>query len=190
MTSFSFVFGVIPLVTATGAASEMRQALGTSVFFGMLGVTTFGLIFTPVFYVVIRGLVQAAQHGRPAYAGTARRARLSSRGRPPGSALPRGPRRGRCRSRGSATGAEAARHARSRFPRCPHKARRRPVRMRPSFCRTSSLVLLVEADQYIAAQDHIKPPAAGKSSSSRFQLRNDTMRLMSSLIRQASPSRT
>ncbi len=57
MTSFSFIFGVTPLVTATGAASEMRQALGTSVFFGMLGVTVFGLVFTPVFYVVIRALV-------------------------------------------------------------------------------------------------------------------------------------
>jgi HAE1 family hydrophobic/amphiphilic exporter-1 len=57
MTSFAFILGVIPLVTATGAGSEMRQALGTAVFFGMLGVTGFGLIFTPVFYVVIRGFV-------------------------------------------------------------------------------------------------------------------------------------
>lgn len=54
MTSFSFVLGVIPLLVAKGAGSEMRQALGTVVFFGMLGVTFFGLIFTPVFYVVIR----------------------------------------------------------------------------------------------------------------------------------------
>jgi len=54
MTSFAFIFGVVPLMLATGPGQEMRQALGTSVFFGMLGVTFFGLIFTPVFYVVCR----------------------------------------------------------------------------------------------------------------------------------------
>jgi len=56
MTSFTFIFGVLPLVTATGAGYEMRQALGTAVFFGMLGVTFFGVFFTPVFYTVIRKL--------------------------------------------------------------------------------------------------------------------------------------
>src|SRR5262249_15984072 len=56
MTSFAFIFGVVPLAVATGAGSEMRQSLGTAVFFGMLGVTFFGLIFTPIFYVVVRGL--------------------------------------------------------------------------------------------------------------------------------------
>ncbi|MEA2741601.1 MAG: hydrophobic/amphiphilic exporter (mainly bacteria), family, partial [Acetobacteraceae bacterium] len=54
MTSFAFILGVIPLVIATGAGAEMRQSLGTAVFAGMLGVTGFGLIFTPVFYAVIR----------------------------------------------------------------------------------------------------------------------------------------
>ena len=54
MTSFAFILGVVPLVLATGAGAEMRQALGTAVFFGMLGVTIFGLLFTPVFYVVLR----------------------------------------------------------------------------------------------------------------------------------------
>ncbi|MGD1886873.1 MAG: efflux RND transporter permease subunit, partial [Cohaesibacteraceae bacterium] len=54
MTSFAFILGVVPLITATGAGSEMRQALGTAVFFGMLGVTIFGLIFTPVFYYACR----------------------------------------------------------------------------------------------------------------------------------------
>jgi len=56
MTSFAFILGVVPLVIAQGAGAEMRQALGTAVFFGMLGVTLFGLIFTPVFYVVCRAL--------------------------------------------------------------------------------------------------------------------------------------
>jgi hydrophobe/amphiphile efflux-1 (HAE1) family protein len=56
MTSFAFIFGVVPLAIATGAGAEMRQSLGTAVFFGMLGVTGFGLVFTPVFYVVVRGL--------------------------------------------------------------------------------------------------------------------------------------
>jgi multidrug efflux pump subunit AcrB len=54
MTSFAFLFGVLPLLYATGAGSEMRRALGTAVFAGMLGVTLFGLFLTPVFYVAIR----------------------------------------------------------------------------------------------------------------------------------------
>jgi hydrophobe/amphiphile efflux-1 (HAE1) family protein len=54
MTSLAFIFGVTPLVWAVGAGAELRQALGTAVFFGMIGVTLFGLIFTPVFYVVTR----------------------------------------------------------------------------------------------------------------------------------------
>ncbi|RYY27411.1 MAG: efflux RND transporter permease subunit [Sphingomonadales bacterium] len=56
MTSFAFVLGAVPLLIATGAGAELRQALGTAVFFGMLGVTGFGLIFTPTFYVVCRAL--------------------------------------------------------------------------------------------------------------------------------------
>jgi hydrophobe/amphiphile efflux-1 (HAE1) family protein len=54
MTSLAFILGVVPLVVATGAGAELRQALGTAVFFGMLGVTVFGLLFTPVFYVLVR----------------------------------------------------------------------------------------------------------------------------------------
>ena len=56
MTSFAFILGVLPLVFATGAGSELRQALGTAVFFGMIGVTFFGLVFTPTFYVACRTL--------------------------------------------------------------------------------------------------------------------------------------
>ena len=56
MTSFAFILGVFPLAVATGAGSEMRQSLGTAVFFGMLGVTIFGLLFTPAFYTFIRKL--------------------------------------------------------------------------------------------------------------------------------------
>ena len=58
MTSFAFILGVVPLVMAKGAGAEMRQALGTAVFFGMLGVTFFGLLLTPVFFVVIRRLTE------------------------------------------------------------------------------------------------------------------------------------
>ena len=54
MTAFSFVLGVVPLVVATGAGAEMRVALGTAVFAGMLGVTLFGLVLTPVFYTQLR----------------------------------------------------------------------------------------------------------------------------------------
>jgi HAE1 family hydrophobic/amphiphilic exporter-1 len=57
MTSFAFILGVVPLAIATGAGAEMRQSLGTAVFFGMLGVTAFGLIFTPVFYAAVRRLL-------------------------------------------------------------------------------------------------------------------------------------
>jgi multidrug efflux pump len=56
MTSFAFILGVVPLVIATGAGSEMRRALGLAVFSGMLGVTLFGIFLTPVFYYLIRGL--------------------------------------------------------------------------------------------------------------------------------------
>ncbi|HEY2620433.1 MAG TPA: efflux RND transporter permease subunit, partial [Acetobacteraceae bacterium] len=54
MTSLAFIFGVVPLAVAVGAGAEMRQSLGTAVFAGMLGVTLFGLLFTPVFYVLSR----------------------------------------------------------------------------------------------------------------------------------------
>jgi hydrophobe/amphiphile efflux-1 (HAE1) family protein len=56
MTSFAFIMGVLPLVVATGAGAEMRRVMGITVFSGMLGVTFFGLLFTPLFYVAIRGL--------------------------------------------------------------------------------------------------------------------------------------
>jgi hydrophobe/amphiphile efflux-1 (HAE1) family protein len=56
MTSFAFILGVLPLVVSSGSGSEMRQAVGVAVFFGMLGVTLFGLIFTPIFYVIVRNL--------------------------------------------------------------------------------------------------------------------------------------
>jgi hydrophobe/amphiphile efflux-1 (HAE1) family protein len=56
MTSFAFIMGVVPLVLATGAGAEIRHALGVTVFAGMLGVTFFGLILTPLFYVLVRRL--------------------------------------------------------------------------------------------------------------------------------------
>ncbi|GBD47895.1 efflux RND transporter permease subunit [Methylopila sp. Yamaguchi] len=68
MTSLAFVLGVVPLALATGAGAEMRQSLGTAVFFGMIGVTIFGLIFTPVFYVVCRAFARdgkAADKAKP-----------------------------------------------------------------------------------------------------------------------------
>jgi multidrug efflux pump subunit AcrB len=54
MTSFAFILGVLPLVMAKGAGAEMREAIGTTVFYGMIGVTFFGLFMTPTFYFVIR----------------------------------------------------------------------------------------------------------------------------------------
>jgi hydrophobe/amphiphile efflux-1 (HAE1) family protein len=58
MTSFAFIMGVLPLVFSSGAGAEMRHAMGVAVFSGMLGVTFFGLVLTPVFYVVIQGLAE------------------------------------------------------------------------------------------------------------------------------------
>jgi hypothetical protein len=63
MTSLAFIFGVVPLVWATGAGAELRQALGTAVFSGMIGVTSFGLIFTPAFYVICRWLAAPRPEG-------------------------------------------------------------------------------------------------------------------------------
>ena len=58
MTSFAFILGVVPLMIGEGAGAEMRRSLGTAVFSGMIGVTLFGLVFTPIFYVVVRNLAE------------------------------------------------------------------------------------------------------------------------------------
>jgi len=65
MTSLAFIFGVVPLVWAVGAGAELRQTLGTAVFAGMIGVTAFGLIFTPVFYVICRWLAGLGRKREP-----------------------------------------------------------------------------------------------------------------------------
>jgi multidrug efflux pump subunit AcrB len=57
MTSLAFIMGVFPLVISTGAGAELREATGIAVFAGMIGVTVFGLLLTPVFYVVLRTLI-------------------------------------------------------------------------------------------------------------------------------------
>ncbi|HKZ11215.1 MAG TPA: efflux RND transporter permease subunit [Rhodanobacteraceae bacterium] len=70
MTSIAFIMGVVPLVTSHGAGAEMRHAMGVAVFSGMLGVTIFGLIYTPLFYVVIRALVERREARKHAQANT------------------------------------------------------------------------------------------------------------------------
>jgi HAE1 family hydrophobic/amphiphilic exporter-1 len=65
MTSFAFILGVAPLAFATGAGAEMRRSLGVAVFFGMIGVTAFGLIFTPIFYVLCRWLSDRLPKPKP-----------------------------------------------------------------------------------------------------------------------------
>jgi hydrophobe/amphiphile efflux-1 (HAE1) family protein len=69
MTSLAFILGVVPLAVATGAGAEMRQSLGTAVFFGMLGVTLFGLLFTPTFYTVVQWLVGRMPRARKSAIG-------------------------------------------------------------------------------------------------------------------------
>ena len=66
MTSLAFIFGVMPLVWAIGAGAELRQMLGTAVFAGMIGVTAFGLIFTPIFYVVSSWMAEKMRRRAPA----------------------------------------------------------------------------------------------------------------------------
>jgi multidrug efflux pump len=63
MTSLAFVMGVVPLVTSHGAGAEMRHAMGVAVFSGMLGVTFFGLLLTPVFYLAVSKLKSARRSG-------------------------------------------------------------------------------------------------------------------------------
>ncbi len=70
MTSLAFIFGVVPLVWAIGAGAELRQTLGTAVFSGMIGVTVFGLIFTPAFYVVSRRIGVRTQTPRVPIVGS------------------------------------------------------------------------------------------------------------------------
>uniref|UniRef100_UPI00053D5CC1 efflux RND transporter permease subunit n=1 Tax=Pseudomonas aeruginosa TaxID=287 RepID=UPI00053D5CC1 len=66
MTSIAFIMGVVPLVISTGAGAEMRHAMGVAVFSGMIGVTFFGLLLTPVFYVLIRRFVENREARRAA----------------------------------------------------------------------------------------------------------------------------
>ncbi|MFL7965982.1 multidrug efflux pump [Pseudomonas sp. NFACC15-1] len=68
MTSFAFIMGVVPLVFSSGAGAEMRHAMGVAVFSGMLGVTFFGLLLTPVFYVLIRNFVERSEARKAARA--------------------------------------------------------------------------------------------------------------------------
>ncbi|WLH33159.1 efflux RND transporter permease subunit [Pseudomonas sp. FP2196] len=68
MTSFAFIMGVVPLVLSSGAGAEMRHAMGVAVFSGMLGVTFFGLLLTPVFYVLIRNFVERSEQRKAAKA--------------------------------------------------------------------------------------------------------------------------
>ena len=123
MTSLAFILGVVPLVVAAGAGAEMRQSLGTAVFAGMLGVTLFGLLFTPVFYVLVRRVgVARRERGSAAIARPIVPAgpepvspSSSGRGAEPGAQLARprssDPRRRRDSSRRSSVRP----HVRSRF---------------------------------------------------------------------------
>src|SRR5206468_7282408 len=65
MTSVAFIIGVVPLVIAEGAGAEMRHALGTAVFAGMIGVTAFGIFLTPVFFVVVQRAKDWYSDGKP-----------------------------------------------------------------------------------------------------------------------------
>jgi multidrug efflux pump subunit AcrB len=87
MTSLAFTLGVVPLYIATGAGAEMRVALGTAVFWGMIGVTLFGLVFTPVFYVVVRWMTDRRK-GRTPPAGDKDAKPADPAPTPPAGAVP------------------------------------------------------------------------------------------------------
>jgi len=89
MTSFAFILGVIPLAFAKGAGAEMRQALGTAVFFGMIGVTIFGLLFTPAFYVAMMKLSRRIPQPEQAPQTEAERRREEQDKDRPGEAEPK-----------------------------------------------------------------------------------------------------
>jgi multidrug efflux pump len=80
MTSFAFILGVFPLVIASGAGAEMRRTLGTAVFAGMIGVTAFGLLLTPVFYVTLRWLT--GDRRKPSRTEAAKPAAIPHEGQP------------------------------------------------------------------------------------------------------------
>ncbi|MBL8836406.1 MAG: efflux RND transporter permease subunit [Alphaproteobacteria bacterium] len=88
MTAFAFILGVLPLVVSTGPGAEMRQALGTAVFYGMIGVTLFGLFLTPVFYVTLRDLAARHLAKRRAAAAAAHDAPASKAASPAPDAAP------------------------------------------------------------------------------------------------------
>ena len=139
MTSMAFILGVAPLAFATGAGAEMRQALGVAVFFGMIGVTAFGLVFTPVFYVVFRALAEKLPKPKK------REPRTGGAGRGSGSARAGGMRalsalagvvgrRWPCRLRRRSALSRARPPPQRRRPRSSPPARRcrRPSRCRPT----------------------------------------------------------
>jgi HAE1 family hydrophobic/amphiphilic exporter-1 len=78
MTSIAFILGVLPLVISNGPGSEMRKALGVAVFFGMIGVTLFGLIFTPSFYAITRSLGDGVKRWRTTLVARSRALRPKS----------------------------------------------------------------------------------------------------------------
>ena len=86
MTSIAFIMGVVPLVLSSGAGSEMRHAMGVAVFFGMLGVTLFGLFLTPVFYVLLRSIGGKQLHSAAPHAKRRSACRTSTRTRRPPAA--------------------------------------------------------------------------------------------------------
>ena len=124
MTSLAFIFGVTPLVWAVGAGAELRQTLGTAVFSGMIGVTAFGLIFTPVFYVVSRWIAQRFARPRAQQAQPARSDDDEIRRRP--GAHAQGGRRAAARRR------PLRGRRRARRPRCMRWCCARRTRMRAS----------------------------------------------------------
>src|SRR5439155_428396 len=123
MTSFAFILGVLPLARATGPGAEMRQALGTAVFSGMLGVTLFGLFLTPVFYVLLpRSRAAGARRG-----GDPRQPRPRGGGR----ACRAGPQSDRRGARGHVSAGELPGRGRARADLRARVARERDLQLLP-----------------------------------------------------------
>ena len=79
MTSLAFIFGVVPLIVGTGAGAEVRHTLGVAVFSGMLGVTIFGILLTPVFYSSVQWVVDWMQRPKPTTSSPEKSAETASK---------------------------------------------------------------------------------------------------------------
>jgi multidrug efflux pump len=133
MTSCAFILGVVPLVFAQGAGAEMRRALGIAVFYGMLGVTVFGILLTPVFFLVMDRVSHSRHHLWDTARWVAKWNSVKQASLPLWDWLRRWWRTPKAKPLPTATLVETPRRSAKEHPRKPHApALRAPVKQEPS----------------------------------------------------------